>query len=109
MSCKFDTFVGYQGASSRHSLRVVGECNPYIPARTNCSNDDACPAEGGDFEVGTVYLQRGDKTKGTFRERKLSDDMVDRLVNQSPDYFMAAVEEALNDYWEEECCEEEDE
>ena len=97
MSNKFNMYVCFW-AKSQHNLRIVGEAEPYVPARINCSNENACPAEGGGFEVNTVYLQRGDKSKGTFRERKLSTEMVSRLSEQ--DDFMGAVEEALNDYWD---------
>lgn len=48
----FDIEVSYDG----HRFRVKGSASPYVPARTNCSNDDAHPAEGGLEEISEITL-----------------------------------------------------
>jgi hypothetical protein len=49
---KFTVTIVYDGAK----FRVEGSATPYVPARVNCSNDDACPAEGGVEEVTSAHL-----------------------------------------------------
>jgi hypothetical protein len=48
----FTVTINYDG----HKFIVEGTATPYRPARTNCSNDDACPAEGGIEEYTKVHL-----------------------------------------------------
>jgi hypothetical protein len=43
-------------AGEEQEYEVTGNVSPYRPARTNCSNDDACPAEGGEVEIECVTL-----------------------------------------------------
>lgn len=37
-------------------FRIKGEATAFIPARVNCSNDDAAPAEGGIEDITEVRL-----------------------------------------------------
>lgn len=48
----FNITVSHAG----RKFRVKGSASPYIPARTNCSNDDATPAEGGIEDITEVSL-----------------------------------------------------
>jgi hypothetical protein len=48
----FTVTINYGG----YKYQVHGTASPYRPARTNCSNDDATPAEGGIEEISEVYL-----------------------------------------------------
>jgi hypothetical protein len=49
---RFSVVVPWEG----HRLLVVGDASRYVPAKTNCSNDDAAPAEGGIDEISEVSL-----------------------------------------------------
>lgn len=46
-------------------FQVVGSHSHRIPAKTNCSNDDATPAEGGLEAIDSVYLldKKGEKVE----------------------------------------------
>lgn len=49
---KFDIIITHES----HRFRVTGSASPYQAARTNCSNDDATPAEGGIEDINSVRL-----------------------------------------------------
>jgi hypothetical protein len=83
----------YVTISREHRIRVTGEAMPVIPARINCSNDDACPAEGGEIEVGEIFLIC--TSNGKDLERKLSKSMVNTVTDLKG--FYEDLEEAMPD------------
>ena len=62
-----------------HTFRVTYEWSKPRPARTNCSNDDACPAEGGFEGINQVHLvKRGPKGREVLRS--LSVQEIEKLT-----------------------------
>ena len=57
---------------------------PIIPARLNCHPDNACPAEGGDFEFEVYTWKKGNKKPylADWLARKLTDEDEDRLFEE---------------------------
>jgi hypothetical protein len=72
-----------------HTLRVYFEWSKPVPARTNCSNDNAHPAEGGLEGITSIALVR----KG--KERVLPEGLIDALVQDCS--FIDDVNQAIAD------------
>lgn len=75
------------------TLRVSGYKAPFRPARTNCANEDARPAEGGEVED----LEIAAVKRGLYRPVTvipLSEMAQDDL--RDDDDFVRAVEEATS-------------
>ena len=91
---KFTVIIEYGGAR----FEVHGTASKLIPARTNCSNDDAAPAEGGLEEVLEVHLL--DKTGAYVELPEFLQDKVDERI----------IDKALadDDIWEALCEQEKD-
>lgn len=65
----FDLDFTYE-SDRPHKLRAIGTLTPYHPARVNCSNDDACPEEGGELEDLQFFMVRVGKD-GKERQRQI--------------------------------------
>lgn len=66
-----------------HSLRVSGKRAPYFPARTNCRNEDAAPAEGGELEDLRVFVIRKRRDgRAIERQVKLKDERLIEHVEE---------------------------
>ena len=80
----FDLNLIYDG----ESVRVTGSVSEYVPARTNCSNDDACPAEGGEIEDFRIYAEDGTEMEDA--DGKIQEALTDSIME-------AVSEEASSD------------
>ena len=81
---QFQVKITYDG----HILLVKGSASPYVPARFYLRNGDpGYPAEGGIEEITEVRMIRGK------RERKLSEEWIDKNLDGLADRVWEALEE----------------
>jgi hypothetical protein len=73
---------------------VEGAVSPLIPARTNCSNDDAHPGEGGEVEILAFHLTAVD---GKACDRRSLGDLPDLTAADRHEIEQALYEAAEDD------------
>lgn len=89
MSSYTVNFCREDASGEEQDYEVTGSVSRYYPARVNCSNDDACPAEGGDVEIEVITLDGEVVPLGEFSEAevlRMEEQISEAAMDDGPDY-----------------------